>query len=421
MKKLFIFALALTLSTPLLSANAATYQYDLGLSSQDIFFSKDTLVTGDAVRLYAVIHNTGEKDVAGYITFFQSDKLIGNSQAVSVRAHGLNDEVYVDWVVPTGTFNIRAEIRGQDPQDENSANDVAITGLYAPEKDTDRDGVWDGIDNCPSVANPNQADYDKDGLGDACDPDDDSDGLTDVQEGIRGTNPLNPDTDGDGVKDGVDNCPLIANASQTDTNRNGMGDACDPILIAKTNTNINSTPDIATTNSNANSNTDNITNTGNAGIGSSGTQNTLTPENINSIKDDLAGLGINEVAYEGPGLAQVSISLTKQGWNKYLLKPEIRGYDLGGLSYEWDFGDGSKSTEKEATHTYRKSGDYNVKLVVTEAGTDRIKEGSSKIEISFFNLGNWRLQLILIVLLGVLGYLIFLWTKFRKKEKKKSK
>ena len=36
--------------------------------------------------------------------------------------------------------------------------------------DGDGDGVTDGVDNCPSVANPAQDDGDGDGIGDACDP-----------------------------------------------------------------------------------------------------------------------------------------------------------------------------------------------------------------------------------------------------------
>jgi len=35
--------------------------------------------------------------------------------------------------------------------------------------DTDGDGICDSQDNCPAVANPNQADSDHDGIGDACD------------------------------------------------------------------------------------------------------------------------------------------------------------------------------------------------------------------------------------------------------------
>ena len=41
--------------------------------------------------------------------------------------------------------------------------------LSAPPRDADADGVSDDLDNCPTVANANQADADGDGVGDACD------------------------------------------------------------------------------------------------------------------------------------------------------------------------------------------------------------------------------------------------------------
>ena len=42
------------------------------------------------------------------------------------------------------------------------------------------------------------------------------------------TFPIHVTRDGDGVPDARDNCPTIANQDQTDTNHNGVGDACGP-------------------------------------------------------------------------------------------------------------------------------------------------------------------------------------------------
>jgi len=66
--------------------------------------------------------------------------------------------------------------------------------------DSDGDGVGDNGDAFPN--NPNESsDLDKDGIGDNADPDDDGDGLSDVEEGALGSNPLSADTDVDGLRD----------------------------------------------------------------------------------------------------------------------------------------------------------------------------------------------------------------------------
>ncbi len=73
--------------------------------------------------------------------------------------------------------------------------DAAIDAVAG--RDTDGDGVPDAIDNCPMIANADQHDEDADGLGDACDPCPYLPGNAD-------------DSDGDGVGDACDPEPDIA-------------------------------------------------------------------------------------------------------------------------------------------------------------------------------------------------------------------
>jgi Tol biopolymer transport system component len=42
---------------------------------------------------------------------------------------------------------------------------------------------------------------------------------------------LSPDSDGDGVRDLLDNCPFVANPDQADSDGNGVGDACEPFVV----------------------------------------------------------------------------------------------------------------------------------------------------------------------------------------------
>jgi syndecan 4 len=103
------------------------------------------------------------------------------------------------------------------------------------EHDRDGDGFTDEVDNCEFVYNPDQNDLDTDGVGDACDnciwianPPLANNEQADSDRDFMGNEcDDNVDSDHDGVQDSLDNCQLEANSDQLDTDGDSTGDMCD--------------------------------------------------------------------------------------------------------------------------------------------------------------------------------------------------
>ncbi|RMD51829.1 PKD domain-containing protein [Candidatus Parcubacteria bacterium] len=378
-KYLFLFIAAVIFIHSLTGVYAATA--DLAVRQSDIRFSKDIFVAGDTVRVYATIRNEGDVDMSGYVSFYLGADLIESSQVITVVAGGENEEVWADFTVPNNSFNINVVLKGIEPEDENTKNNSALTPLYPVVIDTDYDGVADDNDNCPENANADQIDTDEDGVGDVCDNDDDNDGLSDDFESELGTNPLEPDSDADGVSDAQDYYPQDPEKTVKEEETDKEIKTKEESAEEKNQDSANETDYQNTIKKIAQEAAKNLENTSDTDDKNDKQENqeiTLSAKLETSTKASFVYFAKNWRLYEFESLAP-------EGTYRSLI---------------WDFGDGSGDDKETVEHKFPAPGKYTVTLKVVD-NDGNTETDSQVIEISFFHLQNPLLRLTLITV-GVL-------------------
>ena len=199
---------------------------DLNISSLTST-SGNALVGGETIiRVMLNLGGVKPSDSEAYVITATSTSTIYDSKGNRIQTQASNNTFALD--------------QDADGDGINNSIDNCPSIANEDQADADADGVGDVCDNCIAISNSNQLDTDGDGIGDLCDTDDDGDGCLDSSDAFPldpsecsdndgdglGDN-ADPDDDNDGILDTIDNCLYTPNADQLDTDGDGTGNACD--------------------------------------------------------------------------------------------------------------------------------------------------------------------------------------------------
>lgn len=248
-KKLVIYLGALLL----LFSPTYSYSANIGFVDTNLWLSDDTPVENVQVTIFALIVNSSDKALKGSVVFQSAGSNIGTPKPFLLQPGGTSNVITTSWTPSKGSSSISASISNPifidsfgnetpapvsaintavqnisvQPDDDGDAlgnTEEEQLGTNPHDPDSDDDGLQDGNkqklgtdpndsdtdndgQNDSEDPNPLQADTDQDGVPDDIDSDDDNDGLFDFEEEELGTNPRLFDSDRDGISDSLDPYP----------------------------------------------------------------------------------------------------------------------------------------------------------------------------------------------------------------------
>ena len=152
------------------------------------------------------------------------------AQNVVIDGYGANINYSSSWAELVGTESEELSWTFDDWQYLADTDDDGLPNLIEKEigsdpynPDTDGDNLPDGYEALTLGTDPTKPDTDENGVSDY-DEDFDNDGLSNGQEYELGTEPYNEDTDGDGLKDGEEINTYGTDPLKVDTDEDGLED-----------------------------------------------------------------------------------------------------------------------------------------------------------------------------------------------------